>query len=176
MAGVAPNALIMPLRVLDASGVGTYSDISAAILYAADNGAQIINLSLAGTQYSQTMADAVNYALGKGVQIIAAAGNASSNVPYYPGAFPGVIAVGSVDPGLARSSFSNYGDYVRVYAPGRDILATTMDGDYQTMSGTSFSAPEVAGLAAMDIAFGIPLNIENNVVFIYPPGSTPKCG
>ena len=175
IAGVAPNARIMALRVLDETGIGTYSDISAAIVYAADNGAQIINLSLAGGQNSEIMSDAIDYALARNVMVIAAAGNFNTNLPFYPAALPAVIAVGSVDPDLQKSSFSNYGDYVDIQAPGRDILTTSINGDYELMSGTSFAAPQVAGISAMIEAFDVPLNMEAGVVFLYPPENLPDC-
>jgi thermitase len=175
IAGVAPNAAIMPLRVLDSNGLGNYSDIAAAIVYAADNGVQIINLSLGGTYYSQVLADAVNYAAAKGVTLIAAAGNYGQEGAFFPGAFAAVIAVGSVDVDLQRSSFSNYGDDVPIYAPGRDILTTSMNGDYELVSGTSFAAPIVSGIAAMSRAFGLPLNTENGIVYLYAPSNQPGC-
>jgi thermitase len=175
IAGVAPNTLIMPLRVLDSSGIGNYAAISAAIIYAADNGAQIINLSLAGPTFSQIMADAVAYAIQRGVIVVAAAGNFGRQGAYYPAAFPSVIAVGSIDPGLQHSAFSNYGADIDIWAPGRDILTTSTNGDYQFMSGTSFAAPIVAGLVAMSRAFETPLVTENGIVYLYPPDNLPRC-
>jgi thermitase len=175
IAGVAPNAQIMPLRVLDERGLGSYSNIASAIIYAADNGANIINLSLAGSTNSVILEQAVAYAVSRGIVVIAAAGNFNSPNTFYPAAYPSVIAVGSVDVNLQRSSFSNYGSFVDVYAPGRDILATSMNGDYALNSGTSFAAPIVAGLTAMSQAFDTPLNTENGIVFLYPPENLPNC-
>jgi thermitase len=154
IAGVAPNAQIMPLRVLNASGVGSYSDVAAAIVYAADNGAQVINLSLGGSNPSSTLENAVNYAISKGVIVVAAAGNNGTEGALYPAAYPDVIAVGSVDPNLEPSSFSNYGSQIDIWAPGRDILTTKRDGSYVLASGTSFAAPYVAGAEAMVAASG----------------------
>jgi thermitase len=175
IAGVAPNAKIMPLRVLDASGLGGYANIALAITHAVDNGADIINLSLAGPFYSEIMEDAVNYALANDVTVIAAAGNMASDRTFYPAGFTGVIAVGSIDPSLQRSDFSNYGNYIDMQAPGRDILTTNTANDYELQSGTSFAAPQVAGIAAMAQAFGVPLNVEDDIVFLYPPESIPNC-
>lgn len=175
MAGVAPNVRIMPLRVLDGQGLGDYSAISAAIIYAADNGAQVINLSLAGTFYSQVMADAVAYAQARGVTVIAAAGNAGTNIPFYPAAFGGVIAVGSLDSNMQRSSFSNYGTHVQTFVPGRDILVTTRNGGYDFNSGTSFAAPIVAGLEAIARAGGGTLVRSEQGVYIAPPPNA-VCG
>jgi subtilisin family serine protease len=175
IAGVAPNARILPLRVLDANGLGQYSNIAAAIIYAADQGARVINLSLAGPQYSQAIADAVDYAARRGVILIAAAGNNGTEGAWYPAALPSVVAVGSIDPSLTRSAFSNYGANVPVLAPGRDILTTALNGDYTMMTGTSFAAPHVAGIAALALAYGLPLNTEAGIVYLYPPNSLPVC-
>ena len=123
MAGVAPNALILPLRVLDESGIGTYSDVAAAIVYAADHGAQVINLSLGGASPSSVLEQAVDYAVGKGVTVVAAAGNTGSEQVLYPAAYEPVIAVGAVDQDLQVSSFSSGGTNVDLLAPGRDILS-----------------------------------------------------
>jgi len=154
IAGVAPNAQIMPLRVLNASGVGSYSDVAAAIVYAADNGAQVINLSLGGSNPSSTLENAVNYAISKGVIVVAAAGNNGTEGALYPAAYLDVIAVGSVDPNLQHSSFSNYGSQIDIWAPGRDILTTKGDGGFGLVSGTSFAAPYVAGAEALEIILG----------------------
>jgi thermitase len=175
IAGVAPNAQIMPLRVLDAQGLGNYSNIASAIVYAADNGANIINLSLAGSNNSSILQQAVAYAIAHGVVVIAAAGNFNSPNTFYPAAYPSVIAVGSVDVNLQRSSFSNYGTFVDVYAPGRDILSTSINGDYAFNSGTSFAAPIVAGLTALTESFNAPLNTQDGIVFLYPPENLPNC-
>ncbi len=165
MAGVAPNARIMPLRVLNAQGVGRYSDVAAAILYAADHGAQIINLSLGGSNASSILEDAIDYAASKGLTIVAASGNSGTPGVLYPAAYPAVIAVGSVDQNLQRSSFSSYGPEVDLMAPGRRILTTTLDGDYGYVSGTSFAAPQVAGVAALDRALGVSLPDGGGLVY-----------
>lgn len=175
IAGVAPNAQIMPLRVLDENGLGNYSNIAAAMVYAVDNGANIINLSLAGSSPSSIIEAAVNYATQRGVVVIAAAGNFAQERAYYPAAYPNVIAVGSIDPSLQRSSFSNFGSDIDVWAPGRDILTTNKNGGYEFMSGTSFAAPIVAGITAITQAFNTTLNTEDGIVFIYPPDATPNC-
>jgi subtilisin family serine protease len=175
IAGVAPNAQIMPLRVLDATGFGDYSNIALAITYAVDNGADIINLSLAGPGYSGILEDAVNYALDNGLTVIAAAGNSATDMPFYPAALSGVISVGSVDPDLQRSRFSNFGISVDLQAPGRDILTTDSTGSYRLQSGTSFAAPQVAGIAALAQVLDVPLNVEDDIVFIYGPETIPEC-
>jgi thermitase len=149
IAGIAPNVQIMPLRVLDDRGLGGYAGIAQAIIYAADNNADIINLSLAGPRYSQILADAVAYAIDNGVIVVAAAGNQGVSATYYPAGFPDVIAVGATNSQSQRANFSNYGETVMVYAPGQDILATNIGGDYEMQSGTSFAAPIVTGMIAL---------------------------
>jgi thermitase len=166
--GAAPNAEIMPLRVLDAQGVGSYSDVAAAIVYAVDNGAQIINLSLGGPSPSSTLESAVHYADSHGVMVIAAAGNTGGSV-LYPAAYDPVIAVASVDQDLQRSSFSSYGPEIDLLAPGRDILTTRADGSYGLMSGTSFAAPYVSGVAVLEYAQGQTLTVNGSIVFAGSP-------
>ncbi len=175
IAGIAPNTMIMPVRVLDADGIGNYADISAAIIYATDEGADIINLSLAGQAYSQVMADAVAYAIERGVTVVAAAGNQGSNGTFYPASFSNVIAVGSIDPDLNQSSFSNHGTDVDMWAPGRDILTTSINGDYEFMSGTSFAAPIISGLLALSEASTTSIDTEDGIAYIYPPNVTLEC-
>jgi len=163
MAGIAPHARIMPLRVLDAQGLGTYSDVAAAIVYAVDNGAKIINLSLGGSFPSTVLEDAVNYAVSHNVLVIAAAGNTGGNV-LYPAVYSGTIAVAAVDQNLQRSSFSSYGPEVDLLAPGRDILTLSPSGGYTMLSGTSFAAPQVTGVAALEMARGRTLELTGGVV------------
>ena len=175
IAGIAPNAQIMPIRVLDAQGLGSYSNVAAGIVYAVDNGAKVINLSLAGTNFSQALSDAIVYAVDNDVTIVASAGNYGSDAVYYPASLSTVIGVGSIDENLQRSSFSNYGINANVYAPGRDILTTNMAGSYDIQTGTSFAAPIVAGLVAMGEQFELPLNVEGGIVYLYPPENLPDC-
>ncbi|MEO8607223.1 MAG: S8 family serine peptidase, partial [Chloroflexota bacterium] len=164
IAGVAPNTAIMPLRVLDGSGIGRYSNVAAAIVYAVDNGAQVINMSLGGPNPSSILQDAVNYADAHGVTVIAAAGNAGTAQAYYPAAYPPVVAVGSVDQNLQRSAFSNYGPDVDLYAPGSNIMTTSLDGSFQTYSGTSVAAPYVTGVWALRKALGKSLVLDGGIV------------
>lgn len=154
MAGIAPNARILPFRVLNNSGIGLYSDVAAAIVRATDEGAQIINLSLGGSYPSSVLEAAIAYATAQGVIVVAAAGNSSAETVLYPAAYNGVIAVGAVDPNLERSSFSNYGAGVDVWAPGRGILTTRSGNSYAQVSGTSYAAPHVSGVAALELALG----------------------
>jgi thermitase len=171
LAGIAPNAVIMPLRVLNGQGVGQYSDVATAIVYAADNGAQIINLSLGGAYSSSVLESAIDYAVAQGVMVIAAAGNTGGSV-LYPAAYAPVVAVGSIDQSLQRSSFSSFGPEIDLYAPGRDIVTTKRDGTYGMWNGTSFAAPQVAGVAALEIAFGHTLTLGGGIVSLSTDGTS----
>ena len=143
----APNVRLMPVKVLNSSGSGSYSDVADGIIYAADNGAKIINLSLGGSASSDVLEDAVAYASNKGVLVIAASGNANTGI-YYPAAYSQVMAVGATDSNDVRASFSNYGTGLDVVAPG-DFIYSTVIGNYGYSSGTSMAAPHVSGLAGL---------------------------
>lgn len=149
VAGMAWGARIMPIKVLDASGSGTYADVAAGIVYAADHGAQVINLSLGGIAPSMALEEAVNYAHDRGAVVVAAAGNRGSAGVIYPARYPNAIAVAAVDPGLNPASFSSYGPEVDIAAPGVGIHSTLLGGGYGEMSGTSMAVPYVAGAAAL---------------------------
>jgi Subtilase family len=159
VAGACWSCKILPVKVLDSGGSGYYSTIANGVYYAADHGANIINLSLAGAWPDPTLDTALRYAVGKGVLVTIAAGNAYSSNPatlpggypaYYAQSIPGVISVGAVDYNKNLYSFSNYGSWVEVAASGCAI-AVTMSGGYDPngVCGTSIAAPWVAGLAAL---------------------------
>ncbi|MBN8595701.1 MAG: S8 family serine peptidase [Anaerolineae bacterium] len=162
MAGLAPNALILPLRVLNGSGIGAYSDLAAAIVRATDDGAQVINLSLGGAVNSTVLENAVNYAIARGVTVVAAAGNTGSEQVLYPAAYAPVIAVGAVNAELQPASFSARGAGVDIWAPGQNILTTRLDGALAPGSGTSFAAPFVAGAVAVLVGVSETLTINFN--------------
>ncbi|WP_236028473.1 S8 family serine peptidase [Paractinoplanes lichenicola] len=151
IAGMAPDAKILPVRVLDANGNGYMSDVANGIAYAADHGADVINLSVSATSQVGAVTNAVAYARGKGVVVVAAAGNArrTGSPTAYPAADPGVIAVAATDSADAVAGYSNRGDYVDVAAPGSDITSTYPGNRYGRMNGTSMAAPHVAALAAL---------------------------
>jgi len=153
VAGVAPNCKIMPVKVLDGSGSGYLSTVAQGIRYAANGGAKVISLSLGNSTQSQTLQDAVTYAIGKGAVVVAAAGNDGVSSKFYPAACSGVIAVAAVDSNDNKASFSNYGAWVSVAAPGVRVYSTWMGDSYATASGTSMAAPYVAGEAAMLFSF-----------------------
>ncbi len=153
--GVAYDALIMPVRVFDADGYGSWSDIAAGITYAAANGADVINLSLGGgTSIVDEVAVAVEYAAGLGSVVVMASGNEYASQPGFPANLANEwgIAVGAVDSTKTLADFSNDAgsiplDYV--VAPGVNIWSTTPGDAYEYLSGTSMATPHVAGVAAL---------------------------
>jgi len=164
VAGVAYEASLMPLKVLSAGGGGTISDIAEAIKFAADNGADVINMSLGGGGESQLMQEAIDYAYNKGVAIIAAAGNANQNSASYPARYPHVLGVSAVDSAGVKAPYSNYGAGVDISAPGgseagkivqETINPKTKTAIFSGFQGTSMAAPHVAGVAALVKASGI---------------------
>jgi subtilisin family serine protease/subtilase family serine protease len=159
--GVAPNAHLLAYKVCDASGNCDDFAIQQAIAQAIVDGAKVINMSLGGSEYSQSLNDAVQAAWNAGIVIIAGAGNDGNTNLFYPAAFDHVISVGAFDANGQRASFSNYGSWVDVSAPGDVIISTypmsTCDvsttpgavGCYTWLSGTSMATPHVSGAAAL---------------------------
>jgi thermitase len=157
---VAPQAEIMPLRVLDREGYGTTFHIAEAITYAQENEADVINLSLGTPSWSRLLREKVDEAIGSGVVVVAAAGNYNSPQPQYPasnGPPPlslaskkdGLLAVTSVSAAEQKSDFANWGTWVDIVAPGEEILSTYPVSGYAYWSGTSMATPFVAGEAAL---------------------------
>lgn len=164
VAGVAYEAKIMPLKVLSAGGGGTVADIAEAIKFAADNDADVINMSLGGGGESHLMKEAINYAYDKGVVIVAAAGNENRNSASYPARYPRVISVAATDAAGEKAPYSNYGAGVDISAPGGSetakIIQNTIDpstgeSTFVGFVGTSMAAPHVAGVAALITASGV---------------------
>lgn len=168
MAGACPNCNLVIAKVFDASGNTTDAWIANGMTWAVDNGAKALNLSFGGHAYgnspSTLQVNAINYAVSKNCQLVAAAGNNGVNGDpsgpygaYYPAALDNVLAVGAVnDDGTTRASFSNYGKYVDIVAPGVTITGVgTPNGAYQTMSGTSSATPYVTGLSGMLYGHGL---------------------
>ncbi len=167
--GVNWQAKVMAVKGLDDSGQGWDTDLAEGIIYAADNGAQVVNMSWSGGGVSTTIDAALEYAYGRNVVLVAAAGNDNADVSYsHPANNPRVIAVAATDSNDQRATFSNWGSGISVAAPGVDVLSlratgTDMYGDggahfvpsgdsnakYMRASGTSMASPHVAGLAAL---------------------------
>lgn len=164
IAGVAPNARILPIRVLDEGGNGSESDLALAIRFAADNGARVINLSLGGSTQTPALQSALEYSASKGILVIAAAGNAGPTAgATYPAGNDLTLAVTAVDQALNSPSFAQRGSYIDVSAPGVNICSTIRSDvsvsitrkcaganePYINMSGTSMAAAFVSGVAAL---------------------------
>jgi hypothetical protein len=150
-AGFCPRCRIMPVQVGTDSGA-YISDVATGITWAADHGAHVENLSLAGASSSSTLANAVTYARSRGVVVIAAAGNSNCNCPTYPAATPGVIGVAGTDGADNKQGDSNYGTWVTMAAPEGNMTAwPSINGapGYAPVGGTSLAAPVVAGIAGL---------------------------
>ena len=149
----------MPVRVIGANGTGFAADIAQGIVYAADHGAKVINLSLGGPG-SSILRSAVDYARSEGVFLACAAGNrgTSSVAEAYPAAYDACFAIAATTSAGTRASYSNYGSWVEVAAPGDRILSTYLDDSYKLLSGTSMASPLVAGLAGLLVSRGYAAN------------------
>lgn len=186
VAGVAFDATIMPVKVLDHFGSGNTADIADAIRWAADHGAKVINMSLGGGGRSDVMENAVAYARAKGVVVVCAAGNGGRGVVEFPAAYPGSFAVAAVGPQGKRAPYSSFGKELDIAAPGGDtsqgqaagIIQNTIDPQdvsksvYAAYQGTSMATPHVAGLAALLYAAGAknPDQVEKAIMIsAHPP-------
>jgi subtilisin family serine protease len=156
ISAAAPNAQIMPIRAFNADGSAQLSDVVAAIYYAVNNGAKVINMSFDLDSADDTLEDAIEFATAQGVICVASTANVSSAAPVFPAAFStadrSVIGVGSVDSqyGMYRSAFSGYGpSSVDVYAPGENLIAAFPGNHFAVVSGTSFAAALASGVAAV---------------------------
>ena len=149
VAGLGYSASIVNVKVLGDDGKGYYSWIAKGIIWAADYGASVINLSLGGSSASLTLEDAINYAWNKGTVVVAAAGNNGNSTPFYPAYYSNSIAVAATGASDNLASWSNRGEWVDVAAPGVSIYSTLKDSGYGYKSGTSMATPHTAGLAAL---------------------------
>lgn len=190
VAGVAQRVRILPVTVLDAQGVGNDQDAAQGIVWAVDQGADVINVSLGGEWPSEALKAAVVYARERGAVIVAAAGNdGPTAATRYPAAYPEVIAVGAVDRSDVHLDLSNSGAEVDVAAPGASIMAPDFFSNgvaglgYRLYSGTSFSAAYVAGVAALLLSFDPTMTpaevqrlLEVGAVDVGPPGRDDQTG
>ncbi|KAF5091609.1 Thermophilic serine proteinase [anaerobic digester metagenome] len=176
--GVAPGVKLIIVRVLATLkdgdkkvGAGLIDNINTGIKWAVDNGADVINMSL-GVRHEYgglPHEEVILYALSKGVTIVAASGNDGTNDKYYPGALPGVIAVGAVDDNDKIAPFSTYGAHISLVAPGTNILSSFVHESYAVCSGTSQAAPFVSGAIALIKSYGLDNSTtvtDNQVKFI----------
>jgi subtilisin family serine protease len=161
IAGVAWNARLLPVKVLDNKGNGSYLTIAAGIKYAADKGAQVINLSLGGNADSYILKDACQYAFDKGCVLVAAAGDTGSEEVQFPAAYDALcLAVGSTDANDILAPTSNRGPQIDVVAPGVWVIGASFNPakpselrSYTWGSGTSLAAAHVSGAAALLISY-----------------------
>ena len=153
IAGVSWNCKIMAVRAgyKGADGIGYLENDDAAlsIVYAADNGANIISMSWGDFEESALIYDAVKYAYDKGVLLVAAAGNDATSIKHFPAAYDEVVAVTATDQNDDSPRWTNFGNWIELSAPGVDIYSTVHDDSYANKSGTSMSTPHVAGVAAL---------------------------
>jgi len=169
VAGLAYDATILPVKVLDQNGAGSISDIVSGMNYAVSQGAEVINMSIGGASYAASEATAVANAYSSGLFVAAASGNSGASSVEYPGGYSGAVAVGATDYNDARASYSNYGTALDIMAPGGDVTADDngdgyADGVVQETydptwgfyfwEGTSMASPHVAAAAALLMASG----------------------
>jgi len=161
--GLAPECKIMPVKVLAAKGSGTDSDIAEGVIWAVDHGAKVINLSLGGEGAGKTLENAMKYAYNNNVLVVAAMGNNGSRLKTYPAGYNNIVAVGATDINNKVTSFSNFGDWISVSAPGLKIHSTfptykvelnryNLTNGYASLSGTSMATPYVSALAGLLIS------------------------
>jgi hypothetical protein len=156
---VAPQAQIMPIRVLDTDGQGYSFTVAEAILFAAENGAHVINLSLGMPYESDFLEDIVEDVTEEGITVVAAAGNLNSTQQQYPAASECVLGVTAVDANRVKADFASYGDWVRLSAPGVGIYSTLPVDGYGSWNGTSMATPFAAGQAALLLSLNAHLNV-----------------
>src|SRR5436309_6491934 len=143
----------MPVTIVNAQGLGQDSDVIAGVMWAADNGADVILMAFSNPDYSESLQEAIDYAWSKDIVLVAAMGNDGVNAPSFPAGDRGVIGVAATDAADQLASFGNYGPSVFLAAPGTNILTTDLFGAYSMTNGTSSSAAIVAGAAAQLMAF-----------------------
>jgi subtilisin len=146
--GVAPNAVLFSVKVLDFRGSGTLSAVASGVDWARLNGMKVANMSLGSSSDSVTLSTACTNAANAGVLLVAAAGNDGPGKTSFPAAYPNVVAVGATDSSDVIAHFSNTGEYVDISAPGVEIYSCYKGNLYRVFSGTSMASPHVAGLAA----------------------------
>lgn len=167
--GIAPKCKVMPIKALSAKGEGTDSDIAEGIIWAVDHGAKIISMSLGGPEEGKTLENAMKYAYNSNVLMVAAMGNNGKKMKNYPASYKNVIAVGATNQKNEVASFSNFGEWISVSAPGFKIYSTfpsykvdlsklNLPPNYAVLSGTSMATPFVSGVAGLILSKNPNLN------------------
>ena len=187
IAGAAPIARLMALRAgaeLEfGGGFLEEDDIAAAVVYAVENGARVVNMSFGDVVSTPLMHDIVRYAENNGVVVVASAGNERTSQLLYPAAYDETIAVGSIDEANGKSHFTSWGENIDLVAPGSAVLTTRLNNDYGLVWGTSFSGPYVAAACANLLSYAPHLTptqvrtlIRAGTIDIGPPGWDPEFG
>jgi thermitase len=180
VAGGCFNCGLLISKVMGARGA-TASRVVEGINWSVNHGADVVNLSLGGTANPSVLRTVINRAYGRGVVVVAAAGNEGTNRPVYPAAYSKVIAVSATTTDGKLASFSNRGEWIDLAAPGTDILSTSKSGGYERRSGTSMSAPFVSGLAGLLASRGLPAHsirqrMQTSAKDLGPAGDDPRFG
>lgn len=149
VAGTSPNIKLLNLRAFDPGGYGEEDDVAAAILYAVQMKAKVINMSFGDNSFSLVLRDIIQYAYSQNLVLVASAGNSGSNLPHYPSVYSEVICVGNSTIDDVVASSSNWGSTIDLVAPGTNIITTSRNSGYSSINGTSASAPFVSATAAL---------------------------
>ena len=167
---------MLNLRAFDPSGYGEEDDVAAAILYAVQMGARVINMSFGDDAFSLVLRDVISFAYSQGVVLVGSSGNSGSTSPHYPSGYSEVISVGNSTSEDYVASNSNYGSTLDLVAPGSSIITTSRNNNYAVISGTSAATPHVAGAAALILSIQNFTNEEVKQIIksttddIYKPG------
>ena len=151
--GVAPKSKVIPIKVLDDEGSGDMLNVCKGILWAADNGADIISMSLGCPDPIDEVRDAIRTVTARGIPVFCAAGNANLKKLFYPAGYKETISIAAVDRDFKKAEFSNVAENLDFFAPGKDILSTIPGNKYGVMSGTSMSCPFAASIAALMLSY-----------------------
>jgi subtilisin family serine protease len=160
IAGLTPGLKVMNLRAGTAGGFLEEDDVARAVLYAINNGARVINMSFGDVVVSRFLKDVIYFAYSEGIVIVASAGNSGTDITHYPSGLEKTISVGASDRSDNRAGFSNWGYSIDLVAPGVDILSPKANGGYDTVNGTSFSAPMVTAAVGLIMSNNPEYSIE----------------